>query len=816
MRVVSRLDRHIVGEVALPSVLAFLIYTVLVLMQALVGLMEQVVVHGVSPADALVMLWIGVPSVVVLTIPMSYLFGVLLAVGKLNADNELIALEASGVSARRLLRPILALGVLLALGSGYLYVVVMPSSNRDLTQIKRQFFTSGAALGRIEARVFYDEFPNILLYVDEVDPETNQWRDILIHRSVNPDEEELTLARRGRIVEAGDAISAADPSTTGTQAREPWIVLDDMVTYTIDRNEPENTASSTVLTHAFKPLAEDSGRATTRYRLALRERDTLDLLHFMRTGRYLDGDDSDSTAFDTETEQRLAGIEFHRRFAIPMACVTFALLALPLGIGARAGGRGRGFLLSIVVVLAYYVLNTYGEILVIEKGLPAWLGIWMPNALVVILALTLYRLHGRWLGERQAPENLLARAVRRLRDLRSDRRARMRDLRGDPEQELTGSIPVSVQRRRYSSWAFPSILDRYAFRRILTPLALMLVSTLALFLIADLTDRIDDIIEHEVPGHVMASYYWSIIPQTLVDAIPIALLISVLTMLTIMGRQRELTALKAAGVSVFRLLVPLILMALLGVAGMWFLSERVVPEANREAWRMLERIKGHHTPRTIATNRTWLLSRDGSTYYNFLNYDVNNATFIRFTAIEVDDQMRLRSITAAPRVRWMDGGWIADAGWIRRFDVSGVEDFRRLTRPTEFAITESPAYFGQEHRKPSEMNRAELGVYIRELEESGYQVSKLKVRWHQKLVAPLAALVLVVMAIPLALASEGRRRSTMQGVAIAVGLGLSYLVLVGLFGKLGEADLLPPALSAWAPVGLGLLFAANRLTTVKT
>jgi lipopolysaccharide export LptBFGC system permease protein LptF len=72
------------------------------------------------------------------------------------------------------------------------------------------------------------------------------------------------------------------------------------------------------------------------------------------------------------------------------------------------------------------------------------------------------------------------------------------------------------------------------------------------------------------------------------------------------------------------------------------------------------------------------------------------------------------------------------------------------------------------------------------------------------------------MALPLALASEGRRKSTMQGVAMAVGLGLAYLVTVGLFGKLGEAELLPPVVSAWAPVVLSVLFAANRMTTVKT
>jgi LPS export ABC transporter permease LptG len=820
VRPITRLDRHVLREVLTPSLLAFVIYTVLILLQGLIGLMEQVVVHGVAPRDALYMLWIGVPSVVVLTIPMSYLFGVLLGVGRLTADNELMALESSGISSNRLLRPILAAGLLLALFSGYLYVTVIPESNRRLSTIKRAFFASGAAIGRIEARVFYDEFPNTLLYVDEVDTQSGQWRKVMIHRSLNSDEEQLTLARRGRIVEAADAATATETETSpspGTRPAEPWIVLEDMVTYTINRDEPEKNSSSRVQSHAFKPMESGNSGARVRYRLALRERNTPDLAHFLREGRFLDDEvDARPPPSRLETERRLASVELHRRFAIPVACITFAFLALPLGIGARAGGRGRGFLLSIGVVLVYYVLNTYGEVLVVEKGFPAWFGIWMPNMLTTVGAALLYLRGTHRLGERQPAEGLIARVVRRLRTLREERR-RAQAGGGGFDQAYTGSIPVNVQRRRYSAWAFPSMLDRYAVNRMMVPLLLMLGSTLSLFLIADLTDRVDDIIEHEVPLEVVLSYYWSIVPQTLVDTIPIALLVSVLTVLTIMGRQREITALKAAGVSIFRLQVPLVIIAMAGAGSMWLLSEKVVPESNREAWRLMERIKGHQSPRMIATNRTWLLSRDGRTYYNFLSYDLETSTLVRFSAIEVDQQMRLRSIVSAPRVRWVEGGWIADSGWIRRFDpTSGVEDFRRLTRPTELPITESPKYFGQERRKPSEMTQAELGVYIRELEESGYLDTKLRVRWHQKVVVPLSALVLVLMALPLALASEGRRKSTMQGVAMAVGLGLAYLVTVGLFGKLGEAELLPPVVSAWAPVVLSVLFAANRMTTVKT
>jgi lipopolysaccharide export system permease protein len=117
---------------------------------------------------------------------------------------------------------------------------------------------------------------------------------------------------------------------------------------------------------------------------------------------------------------------------------------------------------------------------------------------------------------------------------------------------------------------------------------------------------------------------------------------------------------------------------------------------------------------------------------------------------------------------------------------------------------------------PGEMSIGELGLYINELVESGYRPSNLIVRWHQKLTYPLSAFVMVLLALPFGLNRGGRRVTTMQGVAVALGLGIGYVILVALFGKLGEVDILPPLLGAWAPFLLAILFAINRLTSLRT
>ena len=130
-------------------------------------------------------------------------------------------------------------------------------------------------------------------------------------------------------------------------------------------------------------------------------------------------------------------------------------------------------------------------------------------------------------------------------------------------------------------------------------------------------------------------------------------------------------------------------------------------------------------------------------------------------------------------------------------------------------VPEGPDYFGQEVRLPEELGYVELGRYIEEMIDSGYRPTKMIVRWHQKVTSPLAALVLVLLALPYAL-SQGGRTTTTQGVAVAVFLGIGYLLLVMLCGWLGDRGTLPPSAAAWAPVVTTTLFAINRLTLLKT
>jgi len=803
-------DRLIVREVVPPTILGFITYTFLIVMRGIYSLIEQVLVRGVSFADAGKVLLTTIPHVVILTIPMSFLFGVLLAIGRMNADSELVALQAGGIPIRRLLRPIVILGLLLSAVNGYLYLEVIPRSSRELRDLKVRLFASAKNLGRIDPRVFHEEIPNVLLYVREVDNDSGEWRNILFFDSSSPGEERLTLAKRGQMVTAGlPGMVDANLASGEPPEMERWIRLEDVVTHQFIRAEPETYRVNRNRSQLIRPNTKSQGKV--RYRLSMGERDTGDLVSFVRGGEFEAADTERESEEDTGLRRRLASIELNKRLAIPFACTVFALLALPLGVGTGSGGRGRGFVVSIAVVLVYYLVGNQGEMLAIEGRVAPWIGIWLPNIVLTIVALALMGRMGRWLGERDGGESFIGRVVKWWRSWRENHHHG-----SAAATPISGSIPLNVQRRRYAT-RFPALFDRYISRRLVPPLLLVLGSTSLLYIVIDLSDRVEDIAKNNAPIDAILAYYANLVPQVFLDVTPMAVMIAVLILLTVLERQQELTALKAAGISLFRLIVPILLIAAVSAAGLWVLGEIVVPNANRDAKRLRDQIMGREATRSYrSSDRQWLMSRDDETLYNFLRYDSPSETLIRFTVFRIDEDMNLRSHLYTRRARYINGEWLADSGWFRQIYPDGTDEFRRITGPMKLHISEGPEYFGREYRTPAEMSIRELGDYIDELVDSGYRPSNLIVLWHQKLTYPLSAFVMVLLALPFGLSRGGRRVSTMQGIAIALVLGIAYSMLVALFGKLGELEVLPPLVGAWAPFVLALLFGINRLTDLRT
>ncbi len=821
-------------EVAGPTLLGFLTYTFFLMLRVVFSLSEQIFVKGLSGMDALRILGASLPHVVVLTVPMSFLFGVLIALGRMNSDNEVIALQAGGVALRRILRPVLILALVLTAANASLTIWLLPEANRSLRELKMRLLQEGTTLGQIEPRVFYDEFPNVLLYVKDIDRASGYWKGVLLFDRSVPGQDRLVLAQRGRLVAAGATGSETTgsgplsptgpaPATSSPGADEqhsdggsPWLLLEDVVTHQFDPRKPESYKRDRNRVQLLKLFSSTRNQRMT-ISLGEREQDTWELWRRSREVRG-EGWKGDSRQ---ARRVRLATVELHKRLAIPVACLAFALLGLPLGIGSRASTRGRGFVLSVTVIMFYYVLLNHGEVLAREGRIPPWLGPWIPNLVLAVAAYPLLMRMGRWLGERRRGTGVLAGIVslarHALRALAGALRPRAAGTGGP--RETTGKIPVALHGGR-RVLRFPAMLDRYVLLRLVTPLLGVLATTVGLYIIVDLGDKIDEIAKHHATFGIFVAYYLNFVPQVVLDVGPLAMLIAVLVLLTLLERRLELTVLKASGISVFRVAVSIVLLAAV-VAGLLFaLEEMVVPTSNRKARHYLSIIKGRETSHTgyAAPDRQWIFSRDGLALYNYLRFDPGRKEIIGLTEYRfAPGSFRLASVTYSDRVAWRQASWIAMHGWIRRIHPDGSDDFRWIEHPVELGITESPHYFAQEYRSPSELDLVQLRAYIRRLQDSGYRPTHLMVRWQQKITYPLSALVMVLLGLPYGLNRGGGRKATpMVGVGLAIVLGVVYFVVVAILGKMGEAGILPPVVAAWAPVAMALLYSVNRLTTVRT
>ncbi len=779
-------------------------YTFLLLIRVISSVMEQVLVSGLPIADAGRLFVTALPHVVVLTIPMSFLFGVLVALGRMSSDNELLAIQAGGRSVRALLRPVLLLALALTAFNAALTLFVMPDANRQQREEKVRLYASSAIIRQIQPRVFYDDFPNLLLYIRDKDPQTGTWKNVVLFDRSTPSERRLLVAERGRLIGDDAAVNTPSQHQAGAQS-SPWLQLEEVTTHHFSRNEPEKYRLSVNRTQLVKLWTVD--RPQVSFTFSLQERTTAELLE------ELDQPLSSEASADAREDRTLVLVELHKRLAIPAANIVFALLALPLGIGTRSGSRGRGVTISVLVIVLYYILLNHGELIAREGTVPAWFGVWLPNGLLFVVTLPMLLRMGRWLGERRPP---FAR-VRRWLFIR--RRA------SEVARASASSVGMpTLHQPLREPWRlrFPILLDRYILMRLLPPVIAVLVTALALSTALDLADKLDDLAENDVSNAVVFGYYWNMMPRVFVEVTPLALLMAVLIALAMLERNHELTALKAAGLSLYRIVTPILLAAVFAVGAVLIVNEAVVPEASRKRERLEDTIKARSSegpsPTGLTTaDRQWLFSRDGSRLYNFLGYDPTETKMLRVTMFRFDRRHALRFHLTADVVRFADGAWIAESGWLRQVFPDGSTYFRRFERPLELAITEAPDYFGRDFRTADEMSFFELRRYIEAMTSSGYSPTHLKVRWHQKITAPLSALVLVLIALPFGLnRSGGRRFSTMQGIALALALGIAYnLVLEGL-AKAATAGYLPAALGAWAPLAIGLLFGLNRLTTLRT
>lgn len=770
--------RAVVREALGPFFLAASVTTFLLVIRFLFTFAELLVSREASTADVLRLLGYSLPHVVVLTLPMALLFAAVLTVSRWSADSEVVALQACGVRASWLLRPLLGFGLLVFAVDVMLALWVLPEANRRFQETTRRMYFA-AARAALEPRVFNSAFTGQLVYVDRIQPGSGLWEGVLVFDLTDAAQENLITAERGFLVE---------DSATG----ELWLLLREATVHTLRPERPERYQRSR--NSEMRILLQAPPMATVTIRYGPRESSTRELWQRAHNPS------------ETESDRRESWVELHKRVALPAATVVFSLLGLPLGLGNRRGGKGYGLTVSVLVVVGYYVLLNNGELLARSGKLPVMAGVWLPNALVVVLALVLLRVVSKTPGVRTPGPSLLVTLWQRLFALWQ---------RLVPPRAATGANGRPWAPARCTPPLFLGCMDRWVLRQALTFFLLVLLAVCGLYIAVNFSEQVEEIQRNKVPLVVVASYYLHLLPQILHDTLPLAFLIAFLGTAAVLEKNNETVALKAAGISLTRVALPLLGLGLALSVALFVLDETVVQKANRTSQKLEDVIKGRHGPRTYRfTDHSFLFLPDGRTVVNFLLFDGEKKTLVRPSIYVFDDKLSLRARWFAQKASYQDGLWWGEGVWSRVFLPDGGEDFSLRPSRVALPITTGPEYFGREYRKPSEMSFRELESYIRRLQTAGYKVDRLVVQLHQKLAYPLSLVLLPWLALPYAFRLG--RRGTVMGIAIALVLAMGYFSLTALATKLGEVSLLPPVLAAWAPTVTFALLALNRQSSLRT
>ncbi len=762
------LTRYILGEILSHTLIGCALFTFILFMPQLPHILEIVVRSSSTWMDVMEIFLFTLPNLFRVTIPMSVLVGILLGFSRLAADSEVIAMRASGLGIGFFVRVasiVAVAGTLLGLGNS-LYLA--PRANQGILDLQQSIETQQASY-EIQPRVFYEDFKNAVLYVQDVrsGADASNWRQVFMVDVTDPANPIVTTAATATVV--------------SDNTQELMMRLRDGARYETVAGDPQQfNISSFVTTDLPLSLSQQSdvklGRMDTAI-YALPMKALLERVYAPDNKRYL--------------------IELYNRFSFPAACLVLMLVGVPLGVNSRRGGKSSGFVFTILLVFIYYFLSIIGTELGRQNRLPVFLAVWSANLIFAIAGIFL-------LWQMATGGRLLA--------VLTDWMSRIGRAKPQPDSNGNGfglgrlleKMQPRRQKRVKSRGVFPRILDEYVVREFLNLFFMVLGSFVLLIIVFTFFELIGDIIRNHIPMITVGDYLINLTPSMIYQIAPLAVLIAVLVNFGVLNRNSEIIAMKATGISLYRLVVPIVSISAILSVSLFLFDQYYLPQANRRQEALRSVIKGRPPQTFLHPEQQWIFGQKPQPgdpgrifYYQF--FDADKDEFANISIFEFNPStFELTRRIFAHRAVWdpLAGNWIFEDGWMRNLQGANVTEYKTFNRAQFPEIHASPDYFKKEDLQSQEMNFGQLKRYIRDLRQSGFDTMRLRVALWHKLAYPLVAVVMAVLAIPFAL-SMGRRGS-LTGIAVAIAVALAYWVVDGLFGAMGTVNYLPAALAAWS------------------
>lgn len=754
------LSRYVFREILTSSFLATALATFVIFLKGLGELFGLLVRSARGPA-VIELFVLSLPPILLLSIPFGVLVGILVGLGRLASDNEIIAMRSGGISSRIVVMPVLTFAFGAMLISGACAVWLNPLAVRAQLKIANSVLASQLT-ANVEPRVFEEKFTNdnTVLYVDDVKTETGsvaEWYRVFI-ADLTPPAERKTGVKE---VQPGPRVQVAQQALAVPDVRHNRIQLT-MRDFGLHESPVHQIAPvfSTVL------VAQPEQKQTAR---PFKEMLTQELRAFIRKT-------------PPKTQDWInARIELHQRFALPVGCLMLAMVGIPLGISSKKGGQSAGYIWAIFLSFFCYYLG-YITLTGLARShtITVELASWLPNAVFGVAGIVL-------IARMESPGD--------------------RDVLGSVRQTLAGWFATLSRARRSSAggrrmkFAVFQILDSYVLSSFLFYFLVTLACFVTMVQIYTFFDLLGDIVKNNIPMSHVIRYHLFLTPELIYDSLPIAVLVSILATFGVMTKNNEVTAFKACGISVRRLGLPVLLMACVLSTAVFIFDYSYIPQANQIQDAYLNEIKGRVAQTYLHPERKWII-HDYRIYY-VKYFDPSEKVMVEPYIFELDPKtFHLVRELSASRARWQQNinAWVWEQG--RAIDICGIDECKvqNFTATTFPEITEKPDDFLKLVKLDKQMNYAELAGYIRELQQSGFDTVKLHVQYYKKFAVPVFALIMALISVPFGFLVGNR--GAMTGVGVGMAVAMAYLAVGLLFDQFGNVNLLPPIVAAWSPDAL--------------
>ncbi len=341
------------------------------------------------------------------------------------------------------------------------------------------------------------------------------------------------------------------------------------------------------------------------------------------------------------------------------------------------------------------------------------------------------------------------------------------------------------------------ILTRYILNEFLKPFFLATAGFSVLFLLVQIFNDMHLIMEFKPNFLVTLKYFSFHIPSFIIQIIPIACLFGVLFSLSGLSKGNELIAMRAGGINIYYVAIPLFLSGIIICVSSILFNELVVPKAEALK-RRIKSVEILHQPETETNKFRQDISMIGvgGQLYHIGAFDGTTNTLSDILILEFGPNSHLESRLDAKAAKYENSQWVFYDGYLRTFDDSDAEISAQPFDKMPLALPEKPSDFLKEQKEPNELNITELVAYINQLKRNGSDCHKELVELYYKFASPFGCVILAILGVPWGWTMR-KYSGVVTSFLISMAVGFVYLGGMQIGQHLGEAGVISPFLSVW-------------------